>query len=138
MKIHLSRCVFAMLFALLANLRAGVASEQILLDPKAKPAAPASTLAAVVAEAATSRSCALRLIPSGRVNVARPCALEERLQQVQRWLMTGGIITLENAEGRPLLRFNRIGSRAFRTADEGSGRLILTILPQSSIPLATP
>lgn len=119
---------------LLASLWIAAASEQILLDPNAKPPQPASILSAVVSDATSSRRCAARLVPNGVFVLARPCTLEERLGQVRRWRMSGDTITLEDASGAPLLRFKRAGARAFRTPDE----LVLTILPQGSIPLAQP
>lgn len=138
MKIHHSAYAIVLLFVLLASFSVSVASEQILLDPTAKPPEPASTLSAIIAEAATSRRCAVRLVPNGRFILARPCALEARLGQVQRWRMSADTITLDDAGGAPLLQFRRTGARAFRTASGTPDQLVLTILPQSATPLAQP
>lgn len=136
MTIHRFLGAVLLVFALLASPSSGRASEQIPLDPGAPPRPPASTLAAIVAEASSSRSCSLRLVPNGLVTVARPCGLEARLDAVRRWRRCGDSIIFLGEGSTSLFVFRKAGARSYQTEAQGPGQLTLTLLPAASIPLA--
>ena len=128
------------LFVLVASPFQAVGTEQIPLDPTAPPKPPVASVTAVVAEPSTSRHCTLRLLPNGVVTIGRPCGLDVRLEAVKAWRMTDDAVELLDVQQRPVLSFERVGPRSFKTPSGASGgeQLILTMLPASSMPLSGP
>lgn len=112
------------------------ASEPVHLDPNAKPTSPPATIGAVITEETSDRWCSVNLIPNGVLALQRPCALDDRIGAVRRWTMDARSISLLQEDGKTVFRFHAIRPRVYRTEDEAPPQLVLSLLPQSSMPMS--
>lgn len=75
-------------------------------------------------------------MPNGVLELQRPCALERRLGDALAWTRDAETLALRTANGTVLAMFHKSRYGTFRTKNAQPPQLVLSLLPQDSMPMS--